>query len=82
MTTHPLSLFGITRAARRGWTKWLFGLIAALCWTMAVLAFAGHVTTLKSNLPSSSILAVLGWALGLCAALLVAKLLDSPDLHD
>jgi hypothetical protein len=55
----------------------MIGLLAAFSWCVAVAAFAGRFSALRSQAGSSDLLTVAGWGLGLCAIVLVADLLGS-----
>jgi hypothetical protein len=61
----------------------MVGLLAAFSWGVAVVAFAGRFSALRSHTGQPDLLTVAGWGLGLCAFVLLADLLGSrsTDLH-
>jgi hypothetical protein len=70
--------------ARAWWYRLLVGLLAVFSWFVAVAAFAQRFDGLRSSTAQFDWLAVVGWALGLCAVVLVSDLLssaESSDLH-
>lgn len=65
------------RMSRAWWYRVVIGLLAAFSWGVAVVAFAGRFSALRSHTGNSNLLTVAGWGLGLCAIILVADLLGS-----
>jgi hypothetical protein len=65
------------RFPRAWWYRVLIGLLAAFSWCVAVAAFAGRFSALRSQAGNPNLLTVAGWGLSLCAIILVADLLGS-----
>ena len=65
------------RAPRAWWYRVAIGLLAAFSWGVAVVAFAGRFSALRSHTGDSNLLTVAGWGLGLCAIVLLADLLGA-----
>jgi hypothetical protein len=74
MSTKPIS--------RAWWYRLIVGLLAAFSWCVAVTAFAGRFSGLRSHSGQTDLLALAGWGLGLCAFVLLADLLGSARSTD